>query len=228
MIDAAERGLDDLSGAGAKPRGALRLTAPAFFAETRFARDLAAFARAHEGITVDARFTEARLELLSAGLDLALRIGTREDSSHVTRKLATMHRVAVASPTLLEEHPAPKDAQALAAMPVVHLGARAPELAIVPPRKKAPVVHGYTPRITVDSAAVMRELSLAGVGVAFLPEALVRRDLQQGRLVELLPDHRLPELPIYALWPRNAQRATLTARFLDFMAPRFERLFAES
>jgi len=97
----------------------------------------------------------------------------------------------------------------------------------VPPRKKAPVVHTYAARITVDSAAVMRELALAGVGVATLPELLVQRDLQQGRLVELLPDHRLPELPVYALWPRSAQRATLTARFLEFMAPRFERLFAE-
>jgi hypothetical protein len=38
----------------------------------------------------------------------------------------------------------------------------------------------------------------------------------------------LPELPVYALWPRNAQRATLTTRFLEFMTPRFERLFAES
>jgi DNA-binding transcriptional LysR family regulator len=73
----------------------------------------------------------------------------------------------------------------------------------------------------------MRELALAGVGVATLPEVLVRRDLLQGRLLELLPDHRLPELPVYALWPRRAQRATLTARFLDFIVPRFERLFSE-
>lgn len=228
MIEAAERGLDEATGASAGATGTLRLTAPAFFAETRFTRDLAAFAAALPGVTLSVQFAETRTDLLTGGLDLAIRVGSREDTSHVSRKLAVLHRAVVASPALLEAHAAPKDARALAAMPIVHLGARAPEVSLVPPKKKTAVTCGYTPRITVDSAAAMRELALAGVGVAFLPEALVRRDLQHGRLVELLPDHRLPELPVYALWPRNAQRATLTTRFLEFMAPRFERLFAES
>jgi DNA-binding transcriptional LysR family regulator len=227
MIDAAERGLDELTGTSADAKGTLRFTAPAFFAETRFPRDLGAFARANPGVSLHAQFTDARTDLLAGGLDLALRIGSRDDTSHLSRKLATLHRVVVASPALLEEHPAPKDPHALAAMPIVHLGARAPEVALVPPKKKTAVTHAYTPRITVDSAAAMRELALAGLGVAIVPEVLVRRDVQGKRLVELLPDHRVPELPVYALWPRSAQRATLTARFLAFLAPRFERLFAE-
>ncbi len=225
MVDAAERGLDAASGHTAEAKGTLRLTAPAFFAETRFSRDLGAFAAAHPAVTLTVQFTEAREDLLSGGLDLAIRIGSREDSSHVTRKLATLHRVVVAAPALLEQHPSPRTVKDLAALPVVHLGARTPELALVPPKKKAAVTHAYTPRITVDSAAAMRELVLAGVGIATLPEVLVRRDLQGGRLVQPMADHRVPELPVYALWPRNAQRATLTARFLEFMAPRFEKLF---
>ncbi len=228
MVEAAERGLDTIAGKTAEAKGTLRLTAPAFFAQTRFPRDLGAFAQAHPAVRIHASFTETRADLLAEGLDLALRIGTREDSSHPSRKLATLHRRVVAGPALLARHVEPRDPRELAAMPMVHLGSRPPEIVLEAPRNKGPVTLAYTPRMTVDNAGAMRELALAGVGVASLPEVLVRRDLQLGRLVELLPDHRLPELPVYALWPRNAQRATLTARFLEFMLPRFERLFVES
>ena len=175
MIDAAERGLDEASGHRAEAKGTLRLTAPAFFAETRFARDLGAFATAHPAVTLAVQFTEARVDLLSGGLDLALRIGTREDSSHVTRKLATLHRVVVAAPVLLEQHEPPRSVRDLAAMPVVHLGARTPELALVPPQKKTAVTLGYTPRLTVDSAAAMRELVLAGDRVDALAVCVERQ-----------------------------------------------------
>lgn len=226
MVEAAERGLDDVAGLTTGIRGQLRFSAPAFFALTGFVRDLGAFARANPGVDLQARFSEMRADLIDDGLDLVFRIGSRDDSVHVTRMLATLRRRVVASPSLVEAHGMPTTPRDLAALPMLHLGALAPTLTLQAARAKRPVVLPYVPRLTLDSAAAMRELAVVGVGVASLPEVMVRGDLQSGRLVEVLPDHRLPELPVYALWPANAQRASLTARFLDFMAPRIGKLFA--
>jgi DNA-binding transcriptional LysR family regulator len=72
----------------------------------------------------------------------------------------------------------------------------------------------------------MRGLVLAGAGIAALPEVLVRRDLAQGHLVELLAGWHIPAMGVYAMWPSNTQRATLTLRLVDFLAERLAALFA--
>ena len=81
-------------------------------------------------------------------------------------------------------------------------------------------------RIEVDSAAAMRELALAGASLAALPEITVREEVARGRLVEVLPRWRAALLGVYAVWPSNAQRAGLTVRFIEFMAPPVAALFA--
>ena len=72
----------------------------------------------------------------------------------------------------------------------------------------------------------MRELVLAGAGLATVPEVIVREDLRKGRLVDVLPEWRPQTVGVFALWPDNAQRARLTSRFLEFMAARTSALFA--
>jgi DNA-binding transcriptional LysR family regulator len=225
MLAAAERGLDEVSGRSASPSGLLRVTAPAFLATTSVSRDLAAFCEAHPRVKLTMSFTEERRDLLRDNLDLALRAGILEDSAHRSRKLATLHRVLVASPRYLRPR-APQTLQDLAGCDLLQLLSRPAELVVTPPGKKQPQSLPFSPRIAVDSAAAMRELALAGAGIAGLPELIVRADLARGRLVEVLPGWRMPPLGVYAVWPANAQRPGLTLRFLDFMEEPLARLFA--
>ena len=225
MVDAAGRGLDAVSGQSAAPTGTLRVTAPAFLAETRLCADLAAFSAAHPNVRLTLGFSEVTVDLLRDGFDLALRAGRLDDSTHKTRKLADMHRVLVASPKYLRGKKAPQAAHDLGALDFVQLSARPPEVTIRPVGAKKPVTVSLSPKIAVDSAAAIRHLLLAGAGMAALPEVMVRDDLGRGRLVEVLPGAELPVLGVYAVWPNNAQRASLTQRFIDSMAPRIEALF---
>ncbi|MCE9574590.1 MAG: LysR family transcriptional regulator [Deltaproteobacteria bacterium] len=226
MVDAATRGIDAVSGRSATPTGALRLTVPAFLAETALTRDLAAFATAHPGVTLTVSFTDQPRDLLRDGLDLALRIGKREDSSHKTRSLGEMRRALVGAPRYLAGRTvrAPHD---LAACDHIVLSTRPAELVLTSAGAR-PVTIPLTPRVSVDSAAAMRELALASTGLATVPEVLVRAELARGRLVEVLPDWRPAAMPVYAIWPGNAQRAALTLRLMEFMAPRVVALFADT
>ena len=84
----------------------------------------------------------------------------------------------------------------------------------------------FTPKISVDSAAAMRVLALAGAGITTVAEVIVRADVSRGRLVEILPRWQVALVGVYAVWPANAQRPRLTLQFIDFMAPRIAALFA--
>jgi DNA-binding transcriptional LysR family regulator len=226
MLSAAERGLDAVSGRSESPSGTLRLTAPAFLAETSLSRDLAAFSAAHPGVRLVVSFTDARRDLLRDGLDLAFRVGDIEDSTHRTRKLADMRRVLVGSPRYVGARKPPQALRDLAGWDFVQLSSRPPEIRLTPPGKKTELSLAVTPRISVDNAAAIRELVMAGAGLSTLPEVLARSDLAAGRLVEVLPGWRAAAVGVHAVWPHNAQRAGLTSRFVDFMTPRAAALFA--
>lgn len=225
MVDAAERGLDAVSGGSATPAGALRATAPAFLADTPLSRDIAAFSAAHPKVRLTLSFTDEPRDLLRDGLDLALRIGTLQDSTHITRKLGDMRRVLVGAPRYVSGRAAPRSPADLASWDHVLLSSRPAVMELSSGRQKTLAVP-FTPRISVDSAAAIRELVIAGAGIAMLPEVTVRPELARGRLVELLPGWRLATMGVFAIWPHSAQRAGLTVRFVDFLAPRVATLFA--
>jgi len=53
--------------------------------------------------------------------------------------------------------------------------------------------------------------------VAILPDFLIAQDLVQGRLRRVLPDWQVEPVGVFAVWPPNARRGGLTARFLDHL-----------
>ena len=226
MLHAAERGLDAISGASTTPTGTLRLTAPAILIDTRFTRDLAAFARTLPHVAISIAFTEQRHDLLRDGLDLAIRIGHLDDSSLKMKKLATMRRVLISSPAYVATRPRARRLADLEGWDFVTLSALPPTLEAIPPRRKTPLKIALAPRVTTDSATAMRELVLAGAGIAGIPELVAREALQRGRLVEVLPAWRMTSRDVYAVWPGGTPRPGLTARFVDFIEPRLRELFA--
>jgi len=84
----------------------------------------------------------------------------------------------------------------------------------------------FSPRVSVDSAAALRAMAIAGLGLTSMPEILVRRDVTAGRLVPVLPRWTLPEVSVYAVWPGGTSRPELTKRFVEFVEPRLVGLFA--
>ena len=221
MVGAAERGLDGVRARGARPRGLLRFTLPAFLADSPVCCDLADFARTYPEVQLGVSFTDAPRDLLRDGFDLALRIGTLADSGHRTRRLGMMHRALVASPAFLSARRlhAPED---LEHAPFVHLASRPPTLTVRKKRRERTL--RLVPMFSVDSAAAIRALVLAGAGFGTLPEVTIRDDLTK-RLVEVLPGWSVEPVRVHMVWPDNPVRATLTDRFVEFLAPRLTRFF---
>lgn len=71
-------------------------------------------------------------------------------------------------------------------------------------------------RISVNSGQAVRVAAIAGMGVAMLPETLVRDDIGTGKLLQLLPDWTLPEQPMALIYHRDRYRPQRLTHFIDF------------
>ena len=60
-----------------------------------------------------------------------------------------------------------------------------------------------------------------GIGIVLLPSFIAHRAIAKGRLVQLLPQYRLPELNMYAIYPPTRHLSQRVRAFIDFLAERF-------
>jgi DNA-binding transcriptional LysR family regulator len=109
--------------------------------------------------------------------------------------------IACASPLYLKRHGTPAVPADLAAHQVIgysHL----PDARLWQfhgtGRSEAPQV---TARLTLNNGEAMRDMALAGLGLAMLPDFIVAPALREGRLLQVLAAHETRILPIHAVWP---------------------------
>jgi DNA-binding transcriptional LysR family regulator len=209
------------------PRGTVRVACPVTFAHAILAPVVAAFLAEHEEVEVQLDTTNREVDLIGGGYDVALRIhsGIRS-STLVARSFTLASHQLVASTQLVERYGMPKSPQDLARFPAV--GGSIPvqgrgryRWLLSGPGGRKQVVT-YRPRLVTEDLFVLREAVLAGNGIADLPEVVCTDALAEGSMVKLLPQWRLPQLRLYAVYAsRNGQRLAVRA-FIDYLAERLE------
>ena len=169
-------------------------------------------AQRHPGLVVDLRLEDRNQDLVRDAVDLAIRVGEGlvDSTSIVAQRLGTFRRILVASPGYLHERGTPRSADELlrhAALIQTQLEPVGGIWRLARGSQMEEVRVGE--RLACNAPLVLRELCLAGSGVALLPEWLVLDDLAAGRLRRVLPELASPEVPVSALyridqrgWPR--------------------------
>lgn len=73
-------------------------------------------------------------------------------------------------------------------------------------------------RITVTDVVVARHMAIAGLGFAILPVSICKQLCEQGRLVRVLPDYKIPPLMVTATYPERRYMPRRVRLLLDFLA----------
>ncbi|MGP9819261.1 LysR family transcriptional regulator [Salinarimonas sp. NSM] len=202
-----------MSGA-AEPRGLLRVSAPTSFGRMHVAPHLVRFLAAHPQVTVDLALSDAFVDVVAEGLDLAIRIADLSDSSLVAKKLAPSHRVLVATPGYLAVRGTPADLDALARHTLLVHGA--PEWRLDGP--DGPRTVRITSPLRTNSSEVVREAVLSGAGIALRSTWDVGSELKSGALVRVLPAWRSSaRVAIHAVYPSRRHLEQKTRAFIDFL-----------
>lgn len=221
LLRAADDALELADGAGAV-RGEIKVTAPASLGMTHLTDAVAGFLAAHPDVTVQLSLDDSVVDLITEGVDVAIRVRSRlDDSALISRRLGRARLLVVASPAYLAAHGTPRVPDDLALHTFVRyahqtgdrLAFRGPDGTPMPVQPRG--------RLVLDGGPALRRAALAGAGLTVLPSFAVDEDLAAGRLIALLRDYPLPELTLWAVSPPGRWMPTRVRAFVDWLAASF-------
>ncbi|QQX87110.1 LysR family transcriptional regulator [Cupriavidus necator] len=223
LVDDLEALGTSLRQAGTGVSGTLRVTTSSSFGRLYISPLLPEFLALHPGLTLSVNLTDNVLDLVSAGFDLAIRIGALDDSTLVARRLANNRRMLCASPDYLRRRGTPRTPQDLARHDcLVLVGSQGRQdvwrLGDGAGGEIAVRVRG---RIEANTGELLSDAALAGFGIALHSTWHVSADLRAGRLVQVLPDYPLADTGIYAVMPQRRLVPPRVRAFVDFLVGRF-------
>lgn len=217
MVGAGREALDVLAETSEQPVGALRIALPAFRVESDIHQRIWAFIREHQMVAVTLHESDEQIDLIKAGFDLAIRLGTLADSSLKSRKVGEFHRILVASPAYLKTIGPMRSLDDLRRAEFISYSMLSDRVTLARGTQKVEFVPELT-RIEVNSVAAMKSAIVAGLGIQRMPLSEVEQELASGDLVRVAPDWALPVLGVYAVWPEQGPQRKLTRRFIDYIA----------
>jgi DNA-binding transcriptional LysR family regulator len=207
----------DASGARAAPSGTLRIDLPIVFGRKLLLPLLAELARRHPALELDVRLSDAYADLVKDGIDLAVRAGTLRDSTLVARRFASQDLVLCAAPSYLAQRGTPRRVDELSGHDAIVFrmptsGRDRPWQLSVDGR-----VVSLQPlaRLRLNDGEAMVQAACLSMGIVQVPDYMVNDEIEAGALVELLPRHRPPTLPIHAVIPANRMVPPRVRALLD-------------
>jgi DNA-binding transcriptional LysR family regulator len=187
-----------VAGFGSSPHGVVRITAPFGLAE--LPAIVAKLTARYPGLVIDLALTDRVVDLVGEGVDLAIRAGRLEDSSLMARKLANSELGIYAAPAYLQRRGKPRNVADLARHDCLRYRGQSGQLPFRVQGPRGIEQVEVTGSVVCDNMMFLRDLVLAGVGLALLPEQAVAEDLEAGRLVRVLPRHGVVGAAVYLVW----------------------------
>lgn len=212
MLEEARLAVEEARCEHAQLKGTLRITTTLEYALAVVAPAVEAFRRLHPDLNVHLSTSSTHADLISERFDVAIRLGRLLDSNHRALQLSTFEVFAVAAPQFVGV----RHLEDLEQVPRLGHG-RLTELTVTDPSGGEHSYRAGPAALMADSAAVLQAFALRGHGVAVLPQWLVQDDLEAGRLVRLLADHRFAPQGVYAVYPDTRHLPLKVRAFMDFM-----------
>jgi DNA-binding transcriptional LysR family regulator len=217
-IEAAEA---EVTAASQLPRGHLRISVGTALAKQILGPALPVFLAKYPDITVELHVSDHQIDLVAEQVDVAIRSGALGDSSLVARKIGDATRVICASPLYLKQHGSPRVPADLLQHNCLTLPG--PAWTQWPFHTHEGINRlAISGTFTSDNADLLRDMAIAGLGVARLADFMVARAVLEGTLVPLLQESHIPEsFSIHALTVPGRHRAPRIKAFIDFVAAQF-------
>jgi DNA-binding transcriptional LysR family regulator len=217
ILAAADAAEARVSGRAERPAGLLRISAPTSFGRLHIAPYLPAFLDLYPEVDIELLLDDGYIDLLSERIDVAIRIAADPASPTLTaRLLAPNHRVLCAAPAYLERHGEPASLGDLAHHRLLAARHQSPWRLESRHARRAIEIDSH---VATNSSEVVRELALAGVGIALRSTWDVGAELASGALRRVLPAWQgATDVRIYAVHARAEPRPAAVTAYVEHMA----------
>ncbi|HTI68066.1 MAG TPA: LysR substrate-binding domain-containing protein [Caulobacteraceae bacterium] len=215
ILDASRAAEELVTGRQGAPSGTLRVSAPTSFGRMHVAPHLKAFLDRHPAVRMELELDDTFSDLIGDRIDLAIRIGAGADGSLTSHRLAANRRVLCAAPGFLAEQGAPLSLKQLLGQPLLAAAGQMPWRLEGP---EGPVTVAGESCLRTNSSEVVRELAVAGMGIALRSTWDVWRELAGGALVRVLPDYAgASDVAIFAAHPSTSLVMPNVVAFVQFL-----------
>lgn len=217
---AEARAAEEIARDGASaPVGRVRLAVPMTFGVGNVAPLLPEFLAANPGIDIELHLSDARIDIVAEGFDVALRIADLPDSSLRARRLCGIQVHLVAAPSYLAKAGTPTHAGQLGEHRLLGYTNVAGPWRFKGPDGAEVSVRADGPLAANSGDALMPTL-LAGLGIARLPGFILGDAVETGALVEILPDWRPSPTALHLLTPPSPLRPARVEALIAFLIER--------
>ncbi|EGA71413.1 LysR family transcriptional regulator [Vibrio sinaloensis DSM 21326] len=209
---------EEIISRGERPQGRLRVDAASPFVFHQLVPLIGDFQKQYPDIELELSSNEGFVDLLEKKTDLAIRIGQLNDSTLHARPLGRSPLYFVAAPSYLAKRGLPQQTTDLTHHDTI--GFIGPKVLNQWPLK------GFThlqPSLTSSNGETVRQLALAGHGIACLSGFMVKKDIEEGRLMSLLENDKLTHSgreQVNAVYYKSSNVARRISAFIDFIQPK--------
>lgn len=212
---------EQTSGRKALVEGTLKLTAPLSFGLMHLSEVIDTYARQHSELAFHIDFSDRHIDLIEEGYELAIRVGKLQDSSFQARRITPIRHVLCASPDYLDTFGEPMEPAALTEHVFLQYGMLNDASIQLTDTKGKLHNIAITSKIRANNGDFLKDMSIKGHGVTYLPTFLTYQELARGELVPLLSEFQLPTMHAYAVYPKNRYLSQRCCLLIDFIAERF-------
>ncbi len=221
--------LDELDAAGQmvsdvqqNPSGMLRVTAPTIYGQKHIVPLLARFRRLYPGLSIELMLTDHFVDLVAERIDLAVRLGSLQESTQVARRLSPMDFYICASPDYLDQHGVPESPSEISQHECLLFPRQGENLNWIfrenTGEQQEIAISGHC---LITSSEAIRQCAVAGMGLALLPDWLVNEDIGNGGLIRLFEGMDVTATDFNsAVWlvrPSGNYLPLKTRLFIDFL-----------
>jgi DNA-binding transcriptional LysR family regulator len=183
------------------------------------------FMRAHPDVKLEVTLTDERADLVAQGIDVAVWLGELQESRLIARKLSPGNRVICCSPAYAETHGLPKTPQELPQHNcIVYLAKSYDSSWRLTSGGKTTSVD-VSGNLKSESSAVLLVSALNGLGLAMLQEAMVRKAIASGELINVFPNYQVSStntvVGLYAVYSGRKKLTAKSRAFIDFLVDVF-------
>jgi len=196
--------------------GHLRLFATMDLGQSMVTRLVSSFLQTNAKVTAELSLTNRPLHMIQEGCDVGILPGKIVDESLIARPAGKIAFHLAAAPSLIKSRPSVKGPADLKSWPWIALsGASAKEIKLFARHRAEQTLH-LSPVLISEGVRSTCEAVRAGLGVAVLPDWVIREDLLSGQLVRVLPQWNAKDMPIHVVYLGARLLPTRVRAFIDF------------
>jgi len=222
-LDSAKQIAIDLT---EQPCGTLRVTASTVFGGMYIVPLIPKLIEKYPSLSIELNLTDTYLDLIEERIDIAIRLGTLQDSSYIAKKLATMKFYICASPDYLKKFGSPELPQDITnhkclAFPLPGYNSNW----LFKDSQNTIQTVTINKKILITNSNAIKQCTLYGIGLSLLPDWLANQDITEGKLIKLFSGYEVTatdyESSVWLVYPSREYLPLKSRAFIDLLSSKF-------